>query len=58
MPAAGAYTFAMSSRYNVLPRPPVLFVKDGAVREVVRRETLEDMMAGQRTLREAEPVVV
>lgn len=58
MPAAGAYTFAMSSRYNVLPRPPVLFVKDGAVREVVRRETLEDMLASQRTLREAEPVVV
>ena len=29
MPAAGAYTFAMSSRYNALPRPPILFVKDG-----------------------------
>ena len=58
MPAAGAYTFAMSSRYNVLPRPPVLFVKDGEVREVVRRETLEEVMEGQRTLNEAEPLVV
>ena len=58
MPAAGAYTFAMSSRYNVLPRPPVLFVKDGEVREVVRRETLEEVLAGQRTLNETEPLVV
>ena len=58
MPAAGAYTFAMSSRYNVLPRAPVLFVKDGEVREVVRRETLEEVLAGQRTLNEAEPLVV
>ena len=58
MPAAGAYTFAMSSRYNVLPRPPVLFVKDGEVREVVRRETLEEVLAGQKTLNETEPLVV
>ena len=58
MPAAGAYTFAMSSRYNVLPRPPVLFVKDGEVREVVRRETLDEVLAGQKTLKEAEPMVV
>ena len=55
MPTAGAYTFSMSSRYNVLPRPAVLFVKDGQVREVVRRETLEDLLNGQRTLEETEP---
>ena len=55
MPTAGAYTFSMSSRYNVLPRPPVLFVRNGQVREVVRRETLEDLLAGQRTLEEARP---
>ena len=54
MPTAGAYTFSMSSRYNVLPRPPVLFVKDGKVREVVRRETIEEVLMGQRNLDEAE----
>ncbi|MDE0168120.1 MAG: diaminopimelate decarboxylase [bacterium] len=55
MPTAGAYTFSMSSRYNVLPRPPVLFVSDGQVKEVVRRETIEDLLSGQRTLGEAQP---
>ena len=55
MPTAGAYTFSMSSRYNLLPRPPVLFVKDGQVREVVRRETIEDLLSGQRTFEEARP---
>ena len=53
MPTAGAYTFSMSSRYNYLPRPPVLFVKEGEVREVVRREKPEDILGGQRTLEEA-----
>ena len=52
MPTAGAYTFSMSSRYNYLPRPPVLFVKDGQVREVVRRESKDDIARGQRTLDE------
>ena len=53
MPTAGAYTFSMSSRYNVLPRAPVLFVKDGEVREVVRRETIADLLSAQRSLGEA-----
>ena len=52
MPTAGAYTFSMSSRYNYLPRPPVLFVKGGEVREVVRRESTDDFVGGQRTLNE------
>ena len=50
MPAAGAYTFSMSSRYNGLRRPPVLFVENAVVREVVRRETLDDVLAGQLSL--------
>lgn len=53
MPTAGAYTFSMSSRYNYLPRPPVLFVKDGEVREVVGRESSREMIDGQLTLDEA-----
>ena len=55
MPTAGAYTFSMSSRYNAFPRPPVLFVRDGQVREVVPREIIEDLLRGQRTLDEARP---
>ena len=55
MPAAGAYTFSMSSRYNYLPRPPVLFVKDGKVREVVRRESIAEIVDGQTTLRATAP---
>ena len=53
MPAAGAYAYSMSSRYNALPRPPVLFVKDGEVREVVCRESPADLLGGQRGLRDA-----
>ena len=53
MPAAGAYTFSMSSRYNGLRRPPVLFVEDGTVLEVVARETLEHVLAGEARLEDA-----
>ena len=53
MPAAGAYTYSMSSRYNGLLRPPVLFVEDGTVREVVRRETIDDVLAGEFRLDDA-----
>ena len=53
MPAAGAYSYSMSSRYNALPRPPVLFVKNGKAREVVCRESPADLLGGQRGLRAA-----
>ncbi|GHG03699.1 diaminopimelate decarboxylase [Deinococcus piscis] len=43
----GAYHYAMSSRYNAMLRPAVVFVQDGQAREVVRRETLEDLVRGQ-----------
>jgi diaminopimelate decarboxylase len=35
----------MSSTNNKVPRPPVVFVKDGTARAVVRRETHDDLMA-------------
>jgi diaminopimelate decarboxylase len=35
----------MSSQYNLIPRPPVLAVLDGAVRVLLRRETPEDLLA-------------
>jgi len=42
-PATGAYGHAMANNYNGVPRPPVVFCKDGSARLVVRRETLEDL---------------
>lgn len=44
-PATGAYGHAMANNYNGIPRPPVIFCKDGAARVVVRRETYEDLAA-------------
>jgi diaminopimelate decarboxylase len=44
-PATGAYGYAMASNYNGVPRPPVVFCRDGAAREVVRRERFEDLIA-------------
>jgi diaminopimelate decarboxylase len=43
VPATGAYGYAMASNYNAVPRPPVVFCRDGDARVVVRRETFEDL---------------
>ncbi len=42
-PATGAYGYAMASNYNGVPRPPVIFCRDGDARLVVRRETVDDL---------------
>lgn len=44
VPVTGAYTYALSNNYNGARRPPVVFVRDGAHRSVVRRETYADLM--------------
>ena len=44
-PATGAYGHAMANNYNGIPRPPVIFCRDGDARVVVRRETYEDLTA-------------
>jgi diaminopimelate decarboxylase len=44
-PVTGAYGHSMASTYNKVPRPPVIFVGDGEARVVVRRETLDDLLA-------------
>ncbi len=44
-PATGAYGYAMANNYNGVPRPPVVFCRDGKARVVVRRETYEDLTA-------------
>ena len=43
-PVTGAYGYAMANNYNGVPRPPVVFVRDGDARVVVRRETYADLM--------------
>lgn len=42
--ATGAYNYSMASNYNRIPRPPVVFVKDGESRVVVKRESFEDLV--------------
>ena len=44
-PVTGAYGHSMGSNYNMVRRPPVVFVKDGEARLVVRRESYEDLVA-------------
>lgn len=43
-PVTGAYGHSMGSNYNMIMRPPVVFVKDGRARVVVRRETYDDLV--------------
>ncbi len=43
-PVSGAYGYSMASNYNKVPRPAVVFVKAGEVKEVVRRETHDDLI--------------
>jgi diaminopimelate decarboxylase len=45
MPVTGAYCGTMANNYNGALRPPVVFVRDGQPRLVVRRETLGDLMS-------------
>jgi diaminopimelate decarboxylase len=47
-PATGAYGHAMASNYNGVPRPPVVFCRNGEAREVVRRESWDDLLARDR----------
>jgi len=48
IPATGAYAYAMANNYNAVPRPPVIFCRDGEARVVVRRETYEDLTLRDR----------
>jgi len=42
-PVTGAYGFSLANNYNGVPRPPVVFCRDGDARVVVRRESYEDL---------------
>jgi diaminopimelate decarboxylase len=45
VPATGAYTLSMSSNYNAIPRPAAVLVSGGDARLILRRETVEDLLA-------------
>jgi diaminopimelate decarboxylase len=45
VPATGAYTLAMASNYNGVPRPAAVLVADGDARLIRRRETIDDLLA-------------
>lgn len=42
--STGAYNYTMASNYNRMPKPSVVFVKDGVARLAVKRETYEDIL--------------
>jgi diaminopimelate decarboxylase len=44
VPATGAYTLAIGSNYNGVPRPAVVLVADGRARVIRRRETVDDLL--------------
>jgi diaminopimelate decarboxylase len=48
VPATGAYTLAMGSTYNGVPRPAAVLVRDGRARLIRRRETLDDLLTLER----------
>jgi diaminopimelate decarboxylase len=41
----GAYHHSMASNYNMVGRPPLVAVKDGRTRELIRRETIADLLS-------------
>src|SRR5262249_26691116 len=45
IPVTGAYTLAMSSTYNAVPRPAVVLVSNGGATLIRRRETVDDLLA-------------
>jgi diaminopimelate decarboxylase len=44
-PVTGAYGYALANNYNSVPRPAVVFCREGAAHLAVRRETYEDLAA-------------
>ena len=45
VPGTGAYTLAMGSNYNAVPRPAAVLVSNGEARLIRRRETVDDLLA-------------
>ncbi|MDT5066694.1 MAG: diaminopimelate decarboxylase [Mycobacterium sp.] len=51
----GAYHHSMASTYNMVGRPPLVAVKDGRTRELVRRETIADLLSRDRAYKGPPP---
>jgi diaminopimelate decarboxylase len=49
VPGTGAYTLAMGSNYNAVPRPAAVLVANGEARVIRRRETLDDVLSADVT---------
>jgi len=47
-PVTGAYGHSMGSNYNKVPRPPVVFARNGDARLVVARESYDDLIRNDR----------
>ncbi|HET8599535.1 MAG TPA: diaminopimelate decarboxylase [Segeticoccus sp.] len=45
VPGTGAYCYSLANQYNHVARPPVVAVRDGQSRPIVRRETIDDLLA-------------
>ncbi len=45
VPATGAYCFSLANTYNYVPRPPVVAVRDGSARVIVRGMSIDDLLA-------------
>ena len=41
----GAYCYSLASNYNYTPRPALVAVREGSARILVRRETVDDLLA-------------
>ncbi|MDT4949471.1 MAG: diaminopimelate decarboxylase [Pseudonocardiales bacterium] len=52
----GAYHHSMASTCNMVGRPPLVAVKDGRTRELVRRETIADLLSRDRVYKEPPPM--
>ncbi|PTR31915.1 diaminopimelate decarboxylase [Rhodococcus sp. OK519] len=50
VPCTGAYHHSLSSSYNAVGRPPVVAARDGRTRQLIRRETVADLMAREAGL--------
>ena len=55
VPATGAYCWSLSSNYNYLGRPPVVAVRDGRARVIVRGETEADLLARDQGISNGAP---